>query len=168
LSHNTVKNGKGWPTLCYEEVQATEGDPVILNVNFEELRALAAGMDIVLGAVHADAHGGVAAPTEAMAHAEALRPRLTGDLSIATLAEQRRVRSAVALVSENLRERLEDTVIQHSPGHEEAVFLYFDYGHTLTVLDKLDRMGEKMQAMIEVMTGECVSAHSLVEINFPD
>jgi hypothetical protein len=141
---------------------------VILNVNFEELRAISAGVDMVLGTVYSEARGGVVAPTEAVAHAEELRPRLTGDLSIGTLSEQRRVRSAVALVSDHLRERLENTVVQHSPGHEEAVGLYFDYGHTITVLDKLDRMGVEMRAMIELITGEPVSRTSAAEISFPD
>jgi hypothetical protein len=142
---------------------------VILNVNFEELRALSVGMDLVLGAVHTGMTGAVAAPAEALADAEALRPRLAGgDLSIETLSEQRRVRSAVSLVCDHLRERLHTTVVEHSPGHEEAVFLYFEYGHTLTVLDKLDRMGEEMTALIELMTGNAVTDETAAAITFPD
>lgn len=141
---------------------------MILNVNFEELRALNVGMDMVLGAVHADVSGIVAAPSEFVGEAEALRPRLTGDISIETLSEQRRVRGAVSLLCEHLRERLHSTVVEHSPGHEDAVFLYFEYGHTLTVLDKLDRMGAEMTAMIAVMTGEAVTNESAERITFPD
>jgi hypothetical protein len=139
---------------------------VILYVNFEEIRALASGADLVVAT--GEQSGAVAAPSEAVAKAEALRPRLNGDLSIATLAEQRRVREAVATICDHLRDRLESKVIEFSPGHEEAVDLYFDYAHTVTVLDRLDRIGNEMNAMIEVMTGSKVTDTSAETITFPD
>jgi hypothetical protein len=139
---------------------------VILYVNFEEIRALASGADLVVAT--SEQSGAVAAPSEAVAKAEALRPRLSGDMSIRTLAEQRRVRGAVAAICDHLRERLETKVIEFSPGHEEAVDLYFDYAHAVTVLDRLDRLGNEMNAMIEVMTGTKVTDASAETITFPD
>jgi hypothetical protein len=139
---------------------------VILHVNFEEIRALASGADLVMET--GDRSGAVAAPPEAIASAEALRPLLTGDLSIVTLADQRRVRDAVAAICDHLRDRMESKVIEFSPGHDEAVDLYFDYAHAVTVLDRVDRLGTQMNAMLEMMTGGSVTNISAESITFPD
>lgn len=141
---------------------------MILHMDFEEVQALSSGVELVLAALHSETGSAVIAPPEALADAESLRPRLTGDLSIDTLAEQRRIRRAVALVCDHLRERLESKVIEYSPGHEDAVHLYFDYAHVLTVLDRLDRMGAEMSAMIEVMTGRPVTDAAAATITFPN
>jgi len=142
---------------------------VILHCNFEELRALGAGAELILEAERHRGHGGaVAAPAEAIALVDALRARLGGDLSIETLAEQRRVRGAVALITESLRGRFEGSVIEYHPGHEEAVAGYFDFGHALGVLHRLDVMGAKMNALIEVMTGAAATDADAETIAFPD
>jgi hypothetical protein len=140
---------------------------VILHVNFEELRALSSGVELVREAGSGDRDGAVAAPSAAVAQTEVLRSRLDGDFAIDTLAEQRRVRGAVSTICDHLRERLESKVIEFNPGHEEAVDLYFDYAHTVTVLDRLDRLGAEMTAMIEVMTGQGVSEQAAETISFP-
>lgn len=141
---------------------------MILSCNFEELRALASGADLVLAEDPRSAGSSVVAPAEARTHVSLLRPRLTGDLSIGTLAEQRTVRSAVALISEGLHERLGETVLAHHPAHEEAVLLYFDYAHTIAILSRLDAMGAEMTAMIEVVTGTAPSPESARTFEFPD
>ena len=68
---------------------------MILYCTFEELSALAAGAHRVLSEAD-DAHVVVAAPPQIVADLEALTPRLTGDISITTLAEQRSVARATA------------------------------------------------------------------------
>jgi hypothetical protein len=141
---------------------------VILYMNFEELRALTSGAELVRDASTWDRGGAVAAPSKALAQTEALRSRLTGDISIVTLAEQRRVRDAVALICEHLRDRLESKVIEFNPGHDEAVDLYFDYAHSVTVLDRLDRLGAEMTAMVEVISGQQVTAGLAETLTFPD
>jgi hypothetical protein len=145
-----------------------QGGAVILHVNYEEIRALGTGADLIRDAGQDGSGSAVAAPSAAVARAEALRARLTGDLEIATLAEQRSVREAVAAICEHLRERLETTVIEFSPGHDQAVDLYFDYAHALTVLDRVDRLGVEMTAMIEVITGSQVTEADANRITFPD
>jgi hypothetical protein len=142
---------------------------VILHVNFEELQALDMGAQLVRSAGSADSYSAIAAPSAAVAETEAFRAQLTGDISIETLAEQRQLRNTVSAICQHLRERLESKVIEFNPGHEEAVDLYFDYAHTVTVLDRLDRLGAEMSAMIEVMTGTAlVSTEAAASITFPD
>jgi hypothetical protein len=141
---------------------------MILHCSFEELRALNSGAELVLSEGGPGSGCAVAAPPDAAAQIDLLMPRLTGDLSIATLAEQKRVRDAVALIGENLRARMVGEVVEHHPGHEDAVTLYFDYAHVLKVLDKLDRMGDEMAAMIEVMTGSQAAGDLATGFTFPD
>jgi hypothetical protein len=140
---------------------------VILHVNYEEIRALDSGAELIRRAGYGGSEGAVAAPSAAVTEIEALRSRLGSDLQIETLAEQRRVRTAVSAICDHLRDRLETTVIEFSPGHEQAVDLYFDYAHAVTVLDRVDRLGSEMKAIIEVMTGEAVSAEAAETISFP-
>lgn len=140
---------------------------MILHCNFEELRALAAGAEMAAREPLGEG-ASVAAPAEAAAQIELLLPRLTGDLSVETLAEQRGLRQAVALICETLRVRLEDRVLAHNPAHEEAIATYFDYAHTRTVLHRLDSIGAEMSAMIELMTGAPATPATARAITFPD
>jgi hypothetical protein len=141
---------------------------VILNCNFEELRALSSGADLARQSSVATSDAPVVAPSEALPHIDRLQPRLDGSLSINTLAEQQSVRLAVAAICENLHDRLEAKVLEFHPAHEEAVNLYFDYAHAFAVLSRLDEMGAEMRAMIEVMTGTPASSVAASSITFPD
>lgn len=141
---------------------------MILHCNFEELRALAAGAELLVGGVCAAPSATVMAPCESNSQVDALLPRLIGDLSIGTLAEQRRIRAAVAAICEGLHGRLDHTVIEYSPAHEQAVNLYFDYAHARTVLDRLDRIGAEMGAMVELITGGPITEESAETVTFPD
>jgi hypothetical protein len=141
---------------------------MILHCTFEELRALTSGAELALTGTGHGSGCAVAAPADLAAQIDLLLPRLTGDLSISTFAEQQRIRDAVALIGENLRTRMIGEVVEHHPGHEDAVTLYFDYAHVLKVIDKLDRMGDEMKAMIEVMTGGSTSPETLTTFTFPD
>ena len=141
---------------------------MILTFNYEELRALAAGAEMLLAEGDRSSPASVAAPAEALEQVEHLRPKLDGALSIDTLAEQRSVRGAVALICHGLHDRMEAKVIEHHPAHEEAVALYFDYAHAFSVLNRVDEIGTEMTAMIELMTGEPPTAASASQTSFPD
>lgn len=135
---------------------------MILHCNFEELRALASASEAIVGEVHAH-RGGVAAPPEGLVLVEQLQPRLTGDMSIETLEDQRRVQGAVSYIVDDLHRRLDDKIIEFNPANEEAVALYFDYGHSRTVLHRLDQMGAEMEAIVALIGGTNPAA-----VTFPD
>ena len=133
---------------------------MILHFNFEELRALSAAIELM--AIDSGRFGAVSAPPEGVAKVEQLLPRLTGDFSIDSLEDQRRVREAVGILVSDLHRRLDDKVLEFHPAHEEAVALYFDYAHGRTVLNRLDRMGAQMEAIIDL-----IGDHNAA-VNFPD
>lgn len=126
---------------------------MILHCNFEELRALASAGETVVNAAEAASEGAVQAPAEGVAKVELLLPRLTGDFSIETLDDQRRVRHAVSVIVDDLHARLDQTIIAYNPAHEDAVTLYFDYGHSRSVLHRLDLMGAEMEGIVDLITG---------------
>jgi hypothetical protein len=126
---------------------------MILHCNFEELRALASAGEAVVTAAEAASPASVQAPAEGVAKVEMLLPRLTGDFSIDTLDEQRRVRHAVAVIVDDLKARMDQKIVEFNPAHEEAVTLYFDYGHSRTVLHRLDYMGSEMEGIVDLITG---------------
>jgi hypothetical protein len=126
---------------------------MILHCNFEELRALASAGEAVVAAAEASSAGAVQAPAEGVAKVEMLLPRLTGDVSIDTLDEQRRVRHAVSVIVDDLKARMDQKIVEYSPAHEDAVTLYFDYGHSRTVLHRLDHMGAEMEGIVDLITG---------------
>ncbi len=140
---------------------------MILQCNFEELRALAAGAEMVSAQERGGENSAVVAPAEATTQIEQLLPRLTGDLSIHTLADQQQVRGAVAAICETLHDRLEARVLEYHPAHEEAVANYFDYAHVRSVLHRLDTIGAEMNAIIELMTGAPATAESARTVTFP-
>ncbi len=127
---------------------------MILDCNFEELQALASGAEMVLSGDAGESGGSVAAPAEAIARVAALQARLGGDLEIETLAEQREARLAVRAICDELQERMDASILEYHPAHEESVALYFDYAHAYKVLDRLEDMGDEMTALIELMTGD--------------
>lgn len=142
---------------------------MILRVNYEEIQALRAGARIFLSRSGAAGHrGGVLAPTESRARVEALVPRLQGDLSLGTLEELRKVQTGVAAIVESLRVEMESTVFATHPADEAAVAAYFDFAHGLSVASRLREMGEEMEALIELVTGEAPSLESARSFRFPD
>ena len=139
---------------------------MILHCNFEELGALKQGADVLLGE-SPGASSCVAAPPEGMLEVEALLPRLTGDLSIQTLAEQRRVARAVAAIVDRLKEEMDLFVVTAHPADEFAVAGYFQYAHALSVLARVTEMGQEMEALIEVVTGAPPSREVAESFLFP-
>jgi hypothetical protein len=141
------------------------GGFVILHCNFEELRALTAASELIVADAH-DHRGAVRASSEELRMVERLLPRLVGDVSIETLDDQRRVQRAVSFICRELMHRLDDQIIATNPANEDAVSLYFDYGHSRAVLHRLDLMGAEMEAMIDLIYGG--SATAAGSVTFPD
>ena len=135
---------------------------MILHCNFEEIRALMAASELIVADAH-DRAGAVAAPPEGVVMVEQLLPRLTGDVSIETLQDQRRVQKAVNFIVGDLHRRMDQRIIDAHPADEEAVALYFDYGHSRSVLHRLDQMGAEMEAIVELIGGGTAAG-----VTFPD
>ena len=140
---------------------------MILQCNYEELRALRQGADVVLRSSTPEACA-VAAPPAERAQVEALVPLFEGDVSIATLAEQREVAGGVRLIVETLRLEMDTAVVAAHPADELAVTAYFDYAHALGVLARLDEMGDHMSALIEIVTGSPATDAIAASFTFPD
>jgi hypothetical protein len=99
---------------------------------------------------------------------EALLPRLHGDLTIETLAEQRVVIRAVAAILGRLKEEMDRSVLATHAADELSVASYFSYAHTLSVLARLSEMGQEMEAVIEVVTGEPPTPRMAATFLFPN
>ena len=140
---------------------------MILQCTFEELRALREGARTFLGG-DAPTTAAVAAPPSERVAVEKLLSRLTGDLSISTLAEQRRVEDGVEAVVETLRIEMEALVLSTHAGDEGAVSAYFDFAHSLSVLGRIQELGGEMEAMIELMTGAPATPEIAADFQFPD
>lgn len=140
---------------------------MIVHCNFEELRALRQGAHVVLEGTGAWS-AAVAAPSAERAEVERLLPRLEGDLTIETLEEQRAVAGAMETIVATLRREMESVVVATHPGQEAAVEAYFDFAHALSVLDRVREMGEEMEALIELVTGEPPTPEVARTFVFPD
>lgn len=140
---------------------------MILHCTFEELSALSAGAARVL-LESGNAGVAVAAPAEIVADLEALTPRLIGDLSVTTLAEQRTIARAIAFVVADLKTRMDASIVSEHAAGESAVQAYFEYAHVLTMEDRLRRLGSQMSALIELMTGGPANDEAARSIAFPD
>ncbi len=140
---------------------------MIVHCNFEELTALKAGARQMLDG-HAPERGVVAAPPEEREQVAALLPRLSGDWSIETLAEQKTLLSAVAAIVDTLRVEMETTVTTTHPANEGAVSAYFDFAHAFSVLSRLEEIGQEMVALIELVNGGPVTDELATEFVFPD
>jgi hypothetical protein len=140
---------------------------VILHFNYEELNALKSGAHTFL-----EEEGGgaapVLAPPESRARVEALMPRLSGDVSLASLHELRGVQVAVRAIIECLRAEMEAVVVGHHAADEGAVAAYFEFAHALTVGHRLEHMAAEMSGMIELVTGAPPTDAAARDFHFPD
>jgi hypothetical protein len=141
---------------------------VILHCNYEELRAIASAAELLAAEADAGESLAVAAPPDALARIERLVPRLTGDISIETLDDQRHVQEAVSYITRALLTRLDARVIETTPANEEAVNLYFDYAHARAVLARLEQMGAEMAAILELISGGGPTEKLASSVTFPD
>ncbi len=140
---------------------------MILRCNFEELGALRRGANGLLTERPEDSSA-VVAPPEGLEEVEALFPRLHGDLSMETLAEQRRVLKGISAIVSRLREEMDESVVATHPADELAVSSYFHYAHALTVLNRVVELGQEMEALIELVTGAAVTPAVAATFRFPD
>ena len=143
---------------------------MILRCSFEELTALTTGAERVLaaGAAPDGDDTRVAAPPAVLADVEALLPRLDGDFSVHTLADQESVERAVECILVHLKDRMDGFILEQHVGSDDAVNAYFDYAYVRRVHDRVYRAGREMVAMIEVMTGAPPTDTSRHEVTFPD
>ncbi|MFP4624485.1 MAG: hypothetical protein ACOC3J_02325 [Gemmatimonadota bacterium] len=135
---------------------------MILRLSFEEITAMNSAARRMLGG---PGEGGVLAPPAALAALESRVP-LEGDISLATVADQLRLLRAVDLVLAHLKRRMDALVVEQYVGSEDAVNAYFDYANVLAVRAKLAEVGEEMEAILELITGESGSGEA--DIVFPD
>ncbi len=140
---------------------------MIVHCNFEELTALKAGAHQVLDG-YAPEHGMVAAPPEEREQVAALVPRLGGDFSVTTVAEQRSLLHAVAIIVGILRIEMESLVVANHPADEFAVSAYFDFAHAFSVQGRLYEVGLEMEALVELVTGGPVTEELARDFVFPD
>lgn len=136
---------------------------MILRVCYEEVTALNSAAERLLAS---PGGGGVVAPPEALAELEGRLP-LRGDLSVETLAQQRRLLGAVEHVLTHLKRRMDAIILEQYVGSDDAVNAYFDYANVLTIQGRLQDLGREMIAMLEVMGG-AVGPDAAEEIAFPD
>ncbi|MBI4543652.1 MAG: hypothetical protein HY703_00465 [Gemmatimonadetes bacterium] len=140
---------------------------MLLPCSFEEVSALRSGAGGALAVVPWQGVTVLAAP-EVIADTEALLPRLESQLSVTTLAELQGLRRVVEFVVAHLKERMDAVILEQYVGAEEAVTAYFDYAYVLTVYERIQRMGQEMAALIELMTGRPPTTESARRITFPD
>lgn len=140
---------------------------MILQFNYEELRALKSGAQALLEG-EGPAGPPVLAPPESRARVEALLPQLEGDLSLSTLEELRGVQIALSAIVECLRAEMEVVVVTTHPADEGAVAAYFDFAHAFTVAHRVGEMATEMEALIELMTGTAPTVETARSIQFPD
>ena len=140
---------------------------MILYLSFEELSSLRSGTDRVLDAQpHAGA--GIVAPPQVIADLEQLVPLLTGDISVATLEQHRRLRGSVAHLLDDARLQMEQAILEQHAAAESAIAAYFDYAHLLAVLRQLDRMRAEMAAMVQILTGDDPDSEAGRRFSFPE
>jgi hypothetical protein len=147
--------------------QVSREVPMILACNYEEVTALSHGVRVIL-LEPVGKSGVVAAPSAARSAVEALAPRLTGDLAVPTLADQRELERAVEFIVVRLRREMNAAVLETHPAAEEAVAAYFDFAHAYAVLGRLREMGREMNAIVEVMTGEPPNEEMVTSFQFPE
>ena len=140
---------------------------VILSVNYEETQALRGGAENLLSGDAGDPCVVMVQPEDRVA-VEALLPKLEGDISVQTLEELQGTERAIEAILECLRAEMEVTVVVTHPADESAVNAYFEFAHVLAVARRLEELSDEMEALIELVTGEPVTADSVRGFQFPD
>ncbi len=140
---------------------------MILHCSYEELAALKQGVRTLLEG-EGVRESAILAPPEVRVRLETFLRKLEGDLSVATLAEQRAVVAAVEAIVQCLRAQMESLVAASHPADEGAVAAYFDFAHALLVINRVREIGREMEAMIEVVTGRPPTPETIETFRFPD
>jgi hypothetical protein len=140
---------------------------LILYLSFEELAALGSCAERLLLANSVSGHG-IAAPPQLVAEVEQFSQRLTGDITITSLEDQRTLQLVVRNLLDRARAAMDEAVILQHAAAEAAVAGYFEYAHVLTVHNRLEAIGEEMSAIVQVMTGEDPESETGRRFSFPD
>lgn len=140
---------------------------MILYLSFEELAALGSCAERVLLANMVSGHG-IAAPPQLVADVEQFSHRLTGDITIDTLEDQRTLHLVVKHLLDRSHAAMDEAVILQHAAAESAVAGYFEYAHVLTVSRRLQAIGEEMAAIVQVMTGDDPDSESGRRFSFPE
>jgi hypothetical protein len=138
---------------------------MILTCNYEEITAVRNG---ALAFLDEKAAGDRSVDGLTRSAVEALVDRLGASVSLRTLSEQQELEEALAPVVEYLRAEVDLRVLLAHPAAEESVVAYFDFAHALSVLGRVREIGEEMEALVEVMTGNAPDECSLDAFVFPD
>jgi hypothetical protein len=137
---------------------------MILRMSFEEVTALNAATEQLLSSPDG---GGVAAPPEVLAELEVHLPA-RGDISIMTLAQQRRLVRGLDFVLEHLKRRMDALIVELYVGADDTVNAYFDYANVLTLRSRVDAIGREMVALIQLMTGSDPTPETEAQVTFLD
>jgi hypothetical protein len=140
---------------------------VILYLSFEELAALGSCAERVLLADIVSGHG-IAAPPQLVADVEHFSQRLTGDIAIASLEDQRTLQLVVRHLLDSSRAAMDEAVILQHAAAESAVAGYFEYAHVLSVSHRLHAIGEEMAAIVQLMTGDDPDSEGGRRFSFPE
>jgi hypothetical protein len=140
---------------------------VILYLSFEELAALGSCAERVLLANIVSGHG-IAAPPQLVADVEQFSQRLTGDITIASLDDQRTLQLVVKHLLDRSHAAMNEAVILQHAAAESAVAGYFEYAHVLTVSHRLEAIGQEMAAIVHLMTGDDPDSESGRRFSFPE
>lgn len=140
---------------------------MILYLSFEELAALGSCAERVLLANTVSGHG-IAAPPQLVADVEQFSQRLTGDIAITSLEDQRSLQLVVKALLDRSRAAMEEAVILQHAAAETAVAGYFEYAHVLTVSHRLTAIGEEMAAIVHLMTGDDPDSEGGRRFSFPE
>ena len=138
-----------------------------LYLSFEELAALGSCAERLLLANSVSGHG-IAAPPQLVADVEQFSHRLTGDIPIASLEDQRTLQLVVRNLLDRSRAAMDEAVIVQHAAAESAVAAYFEYAHVLTVSNRLAAIGEEMAALVHLMTGEDPESESGRRFSFEE
>lgn len=140
---------------------------MVLYLSFEELAALGSCAERVLLANSVSGHG-IAAPPQLVADVEQFSHRLTGDIAIETLEDQRTLQLVLRHLLDRSRAAMDEAVILQHAAAEGAVAGYFEYAHVLTVSHRLNAIGEEMAAIVQLMTGEDPDSEGARRFSFPE
>jgi hypothetical protein len=127
---------------------------MILHCDFEELQALDRGADLLLDAHRLSDAFRISVSADALARVREFQAALTSTVTVSELEEVDDLQSAVSLIGRNLLHLMQECILEFHPAHEEAVNLYFDYAHVLSVESRVNHMAAEMHALADLMSGE--------------
>lgn len=139
---------------------------MILYLSFEELAALGSSVERVLFAHAATGHG-IAAPPRIIEDVEKFSQRLTGDITITSLEDQRTLDLVVKHLLEDSHARMQEMIVVEHAAAEGAVAAYFEYAHVLGVSHRLQAIGDEMAAIVQLI-GDDPDSESGRRFSFPE